>query len=398
MFVIFTSGTLSRDVSATAEAKSASADAINWYGHRVTIEHRKCVVLMEAATRYGVLMPGLTKPDFKRLGDRLRERLPQELAWIHGGDREIAERFRPAVERLAEPVIIAPGSDRSVQAHINDFVHNVRDWVHRNDRLPRDDEESFRAAQIANWMIKMGKAHPKGMRSAPAFREQWLELAGIDADSLPEPIDPIGTFWARYLPRRDTGTFQLKIELLGAEPPIWRRLRVPSNLPLLGLHDVIQVAMGWWNSHLHEFSDGRRRYGQPHGEWPDEALSDEGEFGLDQLLSRTGDRLEYLYDFGDGWEHLLTLEAVDPPGAHARRLECLDGMRQCPPEDVGGLSGYMEFLEAVRNRSHPEHAEMLQWAGGEFDPEEFDADQINAELAEEFPPIPSPPPPDSNPQ
>lgn len=389
MFAIFTSGALSKDVQSPAVAENISADAMIWYGHRVTIERRKCLVLMDAATRYGVLMPGLTKPDFKHLGDHLRERLPNELAWIHDGDAETADCFRPAVERLADPVVIAPGRDRSVQAHINDFVRHVRDWVQRNARLPRNDEESLRAARHANWSLKMSKAHPDGLRPIRAFREKWLAEAGIKAASLPEPVDPFGTFWARFLPRRDAGTFQLRIELLEIEPPVWRRIQVPSNLPLEGLHEVIQVAMGWWDSHLHEFSTGERRYGQPHGEWPDESLSDEGEFRLDQILARPGDRLEYLYDFGDSWQHLLTLEAVDPPGAHAERLRCLDGARRCPPEDVGGAYGYMEFLEAVCKPAHPEHTDMLRWVGGEFDPEDFDIADVNANLADEFPPLPS---------
>ena len=388
MFRILTTATLAKDLKPTSEDVETDADTVQWYGHRVTIDRRKCVVLMEAKTRYGLLFAGLTKPEFQRLDERLRERVPLELGLLHD-DAGLAERFRPAVERLAEPTVIEPGRDRSVQAHINDFVHNVREWVSRNYRLPNDDEESFRAAGHANWMLKMGKGHPQGLRSIYAFREMWMKEAGIEADALPEPVDPWQSIWGRLLPRKDTGTFQLRVELLDIEPPIWRRIRVPTNLPLEGLHDVIQIAMGWLDYHLHEFTDGTRRYGQPHGEWPDEALADEREFRLDQLMTRPGDRLDYVYDFGDDWHHRLTLEAVDPPGAHAERLACLDGARRRPPEDVGGTWGYIEFLEAVLDRGHPEHADMLHWAGGEFDPEEFDVDETNSDLAAEFRPVPT---------
>lgn len=298
MLAILTSATLSKDIRSLDDALDADTGALVWYGHRVTIEWRKCVVLMEAASRYGVLFTALTKPDFQRLGERLAARLPGELARIHG-DTAIAERLGPVVDRLADP------------------------------------------------------------------------------------IDPFRSRSARRRSFTDIGTFQFRIELLKAQPPIWRRFRVPANLPLEDLHEVIQIVMGWTDSHLHEFIVGEQRYGEASDEWPDpdRAPADEQQFQIDQLVSRPGEHLEYLYDFGDHWEHRLTLEAVDPPGAHAEPIECLDGARRCPPEDVGGLHGYIEFLEAVRNPTHPDHGNMLRWAGGEFDPEDFDPEAINTEPA-----------------
>lgn len=382
MLAILTSGALSKDIRSADDPAGVDTGALIWYGHRVTIERRKCVVLMEAASRYGVLFTALTKPDFQRLGERLAARLPGELARIHG-DTAIAERLRPVVDRLADPIVTVPGRDRSIQSHINDFVYLVRCWTADNGRLPRDDDEAFLAASRPNWMIKMGKAHPKGLISAPAFSERWLDLAGIDPDSVPDPIDPFRSLSARRPSLTHSGTFQFRIDLLEAQPPIWRRFRVPANLPLEDLHEVIQIVMGWTDSHLHEFIVGEQRYGEASDEWPDpdRAPADEQQFQIDQLVSRPGEHLEYLYDFGDYWEHRLTLEAVDPPAAHAEPILCLDGARRCPPEDVGGLYGYIEFLEAVHDPTHPDHANMLRWAGGEFNPDDFEIEDINTELA-----------------
>lgn len=382
MLAIYTSAALSKDIQATDDPAGVNTGAMVWYGHRITIERRKCVVLMEAASRYGVLLTALTKPDFQRLGERLVARLPEELARLHG-DAAILEPLRPVVDRLADPIVMVPGRDRSIQSHINDFVYCVRCWTADNGRLPRDDDEAFLAASRPNWMIKMGKAHPKGLRSAPAFIERWLALAGIDPDSVSGLIDPFQTWPARHRPSSDTGTFQFRIDLLESQPSIWRRFRVPADLPLSDLHDVIQVVMGWTDSHLHEFIVRDQRYGEASDEWPDpdQAPADEQQFRIDQLVNQPGEQLGYLYDFGDHWGHRLTLEAVDPPGAHAEPIKCLDGARRCPPEDVGGLHGYIEFLEAARNPTHPDHASMLRWAGGEFDPDYLEIEDINTELA-----------------
>jgi len=381
MLAILTSAKLSKDVRPADDGAVVDTEALVWYGHRVSIERRKCVVLMEAASRYGVLFTALTKPDFQHLGERLAARLPEELARIHD-DAAIAERMRPVVDRLADPIVAVPGRDRSIQSHINDVVHFVRCWTADNGRLPRDDDEAFLAASLPNWMIKMGKAHPKGLWSAPAFSKRWLALAGIDPDSVPDPIDPFRSLSAWHSSFTAIGSFQFRIDLLEAQPPIWRRFRVPANLPLEDLHDVIQIVMGWTDSHLHEFIVDEQRYGEASDEWPDpdRAPMDEQQFQIDQLVSRPGEHLEYLYDFGDHWQHRLTLEAIDPLGAHAEPIKCLDGARRFPPEDVGGLHGYIEFLEAARNPTHPDHTDMLRWAGGEFDPESLQIEEINAEL------------------
>jgi hypothetical protein len=169
--------------------------------------------------------------------------------------------------------------------------------------------------------------------------------------------------------------YQFKITLLETRPPIWRRILV-SDGTLDDLHEHIQAAMGWTNSHLHEFEIKGRVYGDPE-------LLDDG-FGdiefIDSLQTNLGDLLagkrplrkfRYSYDFGDGWEHAIEFEGVVPAESGKKYPCCLDGKRACPPEDVGGVWGYAEFLEAIRNPKHEEYESYLEWIGGEFDPEAF---------------------------
>jgi hypothetical protein len=171
--------------------------------------------------------------------------------------------------------------------------------------------------------------------------------------------------------------FQFKVTLLGVKPPIWRRIQV-SDCTLDKLHEHIQTAMGWTNSHLHQFDIKGERYGDPElldDGFEDFECVDSTKTVLSDILPKTGKRFsfKYEYDFGDGWEHEVVFEgrpAVDPK---VKYPACLEGERACPPEDCGGVFGYGDFLEAISNTKHEEHESMLEWIGGRFDPEEFDA-------------------------
>ena len=173
--------------------------------------------------------------------------------------------------------------------------------------------------------------------------------------------------------------YQLKITLKESRPPIWRRFQVRSDVTLAKLHRIIQEVMGWFDGHLHQFIVGRIYYGVPD---PDDLSEtrDERKVRLDQILSVPGRKIVYEYDFGDGWEHEIVLEKILSPDPKTRYHRCLDGARACPPEDCGGIYGYADFLEAIRNPEHEEHEEMLEWIGGEFDPEEFDLEAVNQSL------------------
>ncbi len=175
--------------------------------------------------------------------------------------------------------------------------------------------------------------------------------------------------------------YQLRVDLKYLKPPIWRRVVVPGSIKLSKLHGVLQAAMGWLGGHLHEFIIGETHYGIPDPDWPDTMpvlREDRATLAaaLGGLMTFT-----YLYDFGDGWDHKIKVEKILPPDPHLQLPFCLGGANACPPEDVGGVSGYVEFLAAIRDPNHEEHADMLEWCNGAFDPTAFGLDVVNNRLA-----------------
>jgi hypothetical protein len=171
--------------------------------------------------------------------------------------------------------------------------------------------------------------------------------------------------------------YQLKVTLRGARPPIWRRLEVKGDTKLSTLHQILQVAMGWTDSHLHQFIAKDKIYGTPD---PDFFMDceDERKVRLDQVLRRPKDRMVYVYDFGDSWEHEVLVEKVVPAEKGRGRYPLVTaGKRASPPEDCGGIPGYYQLLEVLGNPRHPEHEEMLKWCGEEYDPDEFDLQEVN---------------------
>ena len=176
---------------------------------------------------------------------------------------------------------------------------------------------------------------------------------------------------------------RLGITLQDIEPTIWRRVDVPLSSTLMALHDIIQVAMRWRDSHLFEFVVGEKVYAEPH---PDDAAYDRKVLQakgvrLKQLVDRGVERFLYVYDFGDNWRHDVIVEGVRDGDADVDYPAFVDGARRGPPEDVGGTSGFMEFLEAVLDRGHEEHARMLEWHGGPFDFDDIDERHIRMVLS-----------------
>jgi len=173
--------------------------------------------------------------------------------------------------------------------------------------------------------------------------------------------------------------YLLKIRLLDIEPEIWRRFVVPASITLDRLHDVIQIVMGWTDSHLHEFTIGKKRY----TEYPQEREDglECGKYRFGNLVKQTNRKISYLYDFGDYWTHELILEESHyfNPEMHYK-ITCLDGARACPPEDVGGIPGYFEFCSALADLGHEDHERLKVWSGGHYNSETFDADKVNWEL------------------
>ncbi len=176
-----------------------------------------------------------------------------------------------------------------------------------------------------------------------------------------------------------TSIYQLKVTLRDSHPAIWRRIQVADTILLPHLHGILQLAMGWTNSHLHSFRVGEMTYAEPS---PDDfyPVIDYRSVHLNQIAPAVKDRFVYFYDFGDSWEHDVVVEEILQAETGTRYPRCLDGQRACPPEDVGGVWGYADFVKAIRHPRNPEHAEMLAWVGGAFDPDKFDLRGVNGIL------------------
>lgn len=179
---------------------------------------------------------------------------------------------------------------------------------------------------------------------------------------------------------KHSGTLILRVDLKGSKPKIWRRLQVPARLTLTQMHEVLQIAMGWQNYHLWQFTDRQNRcYLYSDDDFPSmrEELNPDAYF-LGDLLVKPGDWLDYEYDFGDSWEHRLSLEEQ-----HAEEAPCqlIKAVNACPPEDCGGIWGYADILQMLKKkRKNAEDREILEWLGGDFDPTAFDLESANRAL------------------
>ena len=183
--------------------------------------------------------------------------------------------------------------------------------------------------------------------------------------------------------------YQFKITLLESQPPIWRRIQV-KNCTLDKLHERIQTAMGWTNSHLHRFRIDGERYGDPElldDGFEDFECIDSTVTKISEIVPKDGKRFQFLYeyDFGDGWRHEVIFEGCLRAEKGGRYPLCVEGEHACPPEDVGGVWGYAEFLQAIANPDDDEHERMLEWSGGRFDPEDFDAKEATKAMRRGLP-------------
>jgi Plasmid pRiA4b ORF-3-like protein len=182
--------------------------------------------------------------------------------------------------------------------------------------------------------------------------------------------------------------YQIKIVLLGTEPPIWRRVLVPAHFTLAQLHDVAQAAMGWDDSHLHQFYIGRQRFGIPD---PNGAVMggstaiNERNPCLANVLNKVGGKATYVYDFGDSWEHALTVEKILAAEPNVTYPLCTDGKLAGPPEDCGGIPGFSHMLDALADPNHEDHEDMVDWIES-FDAGAFSIEAVNQRFRKIFRP------------
>lgn len=241
------------------------------------------------------------------------------------------------------------------------------------------EKSSFTLAEVAGMTIALAE----DMSDGDARKQvSVLVVATHLMDCLRAGI--AGTVQSKEEPTHQSKTkapsatvYQFKITLKGIKPPIWRRIQT-KDCTLDKLHEHIQTAMGWTNSHLHQFDIGGVRHGDPEllqGDWgDDEPLVNSRRTKISKIVPADGKRFRfsYEYDFGDGWEHEILFEGCLQAEKGTRYPLCLEGSRACPQEDVGGIYGYMEYLEALADPNHERHEEFMEWSGP-FDSEVFDA-------------------------
>jgi len=205
--------------------------------------------------------------------------------------------------------------------------------------------------------------------------------------------------------------YQIRITLVDTKPPIWRRVAVPGGLTLGKLHEVIQIAMGWNDCHLHHFFlqdkalkpsaeelsrrveaddidrqfmdriGGRRffvAHTTPFGDPTEMEGEDEDAVTLGELCPKVKSKIKYEYDFGDSWLHTIEVQKTDlVPEKGVVYPHCLTGKRACPPEDCGGVWGYERLLEVLADPRHGEYKDVIEWVGEDFNPEAFDLQEVN---------------------
>ena len=213
-----------------------------------------------------------------------------------------------------------------------------------------------------------------------AFMKEMFELMGFAPQATTVACDLVRSGGERDRDFIQGHCFKLRIVLDDVQPKVWRQLMVPASITLDRLHDCLQAVMGWTDSHLHSFTIAGQEFTE-NPEEPDQGVEESGVI-LGMLIRKPRTKFTYLYDFGDGWVHTITVQSVEPIAAERKAtVTCLGGQRRCPPEDVGGPWGYQEFLQTMADPSHEEHESSMQWCGGSFDPKKFDVDAVNLDLA-----------------
>ncbi|WP_234356747.1 plasmid pRiA4b ORF-3 family protein [Streptomyces sp. NBRC 110028] len=237
------------------------------------------------------------------------------------------------------------------------------------DDLPPDRLEHLRTAndhdiqRVLNALASLGAVHlTEG--SAELTADGRTETARMRGE--PEPGDAV---------------LQIRVELADVDGPrVWRRLLVPAAIRLERLHSLIQAVMGWQNCHMHAFTIDGVQYGRPDDEL---GFRDEHAAILGALL-KPGAHFMYTYDFGDSWDHLITVEQLQTASAGLHYPRCVDGAGACPPEDCGGAPGYSDLKMILADPAHEEHNTVLTWLGlrsaTAFNPDRFARDQANVWL------------------
>lgn len=326
----------------------------DWYATILPMRPSHLVLLVSEVSRLTVVLPARELPTLARRIPDAIARVLQDL----GVDPGTIDEEREAMTDVS----FDRTASRSVLGTMNEFVLHLG--------LMRDAHPAMTEHAMS---MKLGRV----LVTTPSHDYQHpAEFTAKFLQSPPGRPGPPGTTTRREpTVKRTVSIYELKITLRDTRPPIWRRLRVRSDVTLLKLHTILQFVMGWMDGHMHQFVAKDKVYGRVDPEFPES--ENEKKVLLSQVLIKPKDSLVNDYDFGDGWEHTVVLEQVLAAAPGGKYPYVVDGKRACPPEDCGGTGGYGRLLEVLGDPKHSEHAEMVEWVGGSFDPEAFDVGEIN---------------------
>ncbi len=178
---------------------------------------------------------------------------------------------------------------------------------------------------------------------------------------------------------------QLKISLAHSKPLIWRQILIHKDITFFELHHILQIVMGWSNSHLYEFNLEGYRIGEVDEEEKNNRYSSSEVFSsttikISELVTQPKDSINYLYDFGDDWKHQIKVEKFHGIDTVLNYPICINGQMNCPPEDCGGIDLFYHCIDVLKDKKHPDHQEVTRWFTKKYNPEQFDKEKINRKL------------------
>lgn len=323
----------------------------SWHANLITVNHRKAVVLVNDSSRYVITLYGLKAKDFANLDDLITNGIRETFL-----DECIKEEIVDNYLNFTPEIVYTKTKNRSYVAKMNKACDTV----------------FFYGGILSTDTINQSTVNIKA--SANSVGDDTLPCDILYRDLKDFAREPIFRSKA----------FQFKVTLDLENHHVWRRILVPSHITFRQLHNVLQIVFDWEGYHLHDFNifDGKKSIvnlvcdTEAFEYLGDVPMILETEKRLTDYIPKYS-RLQYTYDFGDDWEHYIELEKVidDYPENYP---ECLAGEGKTPPEDVGGSSGYDQFLEAYLNPNHPEHQDMVQWAGYRY--QDFNIEFVNRRL------------------
>jgi hypothetical protein len=275
---------------------------------------------------------------------------------------------------------------------VHDGGHDGEVTIEIDDRELSLREFGRLLSTFAGWGMRLVFVPDDSIHEDPVIKVREPEDPQPPSGSLEREIEPIsprsrmGSALNRVRRTRDEKVllrlpvYRLRVTLAGTEPAVWRSVLVSGNQSLRKLHDVIQAAMGWTNSHLHLYASADRKDIVSDPRFELDGARDEGRVKVRSFAPEVGHRFLYEYDLGDSWTHDVLVEEILLPEKAGRLPRCIGGERACPPEDCGGVSGFLDLIEAMRDPSHPEREHYLEWLGRAFDPEAFDVGETNDRL------------------